>query len=192
MRSPAPARPAVARAALAVLLLSIYGTLGVIRPFANRLRDAGLMRPTVLAVFVLAGLGLAAWVLRDARLRSARALSALAGVAALYAAVVLPMESPEEKLHFVEYGLVALLAEASLPAAWGRPRRLLAAALFVLAAGWVDEGIQALLPERYYDLRDVGFNALAGVMALFAQGLVRWVAASAGAPPAASPAPRTP
>jgi hypothetical protein len=40
--------------------------------------------------------------------------------------------------------------------------------LFVAAAGWIDEGIQALLPSRYYDLRDVAFNAAAGLMALAA------------------------
>ncbi|MCK5438817.1 MAG: hypothetical protein KAI97_02685 [Gemmatimonadetes bacterium] len=33
---------------------------------------------------------------------------------------------------------------------------------------WLDEGIQALLPSRVYDLRDVGVNALAGLMAIAA------------------------
>ena len=32
--------------------------------------------------------------------------------------------------------------------------------------GWLDEGIQWLLPNRVYDIRDVGFNALAAVMAV--------------------------
>ena len=34
--------------------------------------------------------------------------------------------------------------------------------------GWLDEGIQALLPNRVYDIRDVAFNALAGLMAIAA------------------------
>lgn len=34
--------------------------------------------------------------------------------------------------------------------------------------GWCDEGIQAILPGRVYDLRDVGINALAGFMAVTA------------------------
>ena len=47
-----------------------------------------------------------------------------------------------------------------------RAKRFIACALFVAAAGWIDEGIQALLPSRFYDLRDVAFNAAAGLMAL--------------------------
>jgi hypothetical protein len=39
----------------------------------------------------------------------------------------------------------------------------------VLAAGWIDELIQGLLPTRYYDLRDVAFNAAAGLLALLAR-----------------------
>ncbi len=38
--------------------------------------------------------------------------------------------------------------------------------------GWIDEGIQSLLPNRAYDLRDVGFNALAGLMAIVASLLL--------------------
>ena len=33
---------------------------------------------------------------------------------------------------------------------------------------WLDEGIQASLPNRVYDVRDVGFNALAGLVAIAA------------------------
>jgi VanZ family protein len=108
-------------------------------------------------------------------LRRPRTLLALSAVAAVYGLVIWPMESPEEKLHFLEYGVVALLASAGSPVAWSRSRRFIGAALFTLAAGWLDEGIQALLPTRYYDLRDVGFNALAGVMALAALEVVRFV-----------------
>jgi VanZ family protein len=40
--------------------------------------------------------------------------------------------------------------------------------------GWIDEGIQALLPSRVYDLRDVGVNALAGLMAIIATLALTW------------------
>ena len=38
--------------------------------------------------------------------------------------------------------------------------------------GWLDEGIQAFLPNRYYDLRDVAFNAAAGVLSLISLMLI--------------------
>jgi hypothetical protein len=61
----------------------------------------------------------------------------------------------------------------------GRLRPLapaLAAVLATTAAGWLDEGIQAVLPNRYYDHRDVVFNgaaAAAAVAALAARGWAR-------------------
>ena len=45
------------------------------------------------------------------------------------------------------------------------------AALAILVTallGWFDEGIQALLPNRVYDVRDIGFNTLAGLLAVAA------------------------
>jgi VanZ family protein len=40
--------------------------------------------------------------------------------------------------------------------------------------GWLDEGIQALLPNRFYDIQDVGFNALAALMAIVASLALEW------------------
>lgn len=155
-----------ARIALATLLLGIYSTLAVARRITNAIRDAGLLRASVATAFALAGLALVIFVVRNPALRRPRTVGFLLGAAALYAAVIWPMESPEEKLHFIEYGAVGVLAFLSMPERLVLPRRFGAAAVFTVAAGWLDEGIQALLPSRYYDLRDVGFNALAGLMAL--------------------------
>ncbi|MEE8366969.1 MAG: hypothetical protein V3S30_01495, partial [Thermoanaerobaculia bacterium] len=44
----------------------------------------------------------------------------------------------------------------------------LAAIGFNALLGWVDEGIQAMIPDRHYDLRDVMMNTLAGTIAVFA------------------------
>jgi len=150
------------RLALAVCLLAIYSTLGVVRPVANYLRDSGWMRITVAVCFVSAGAFMLWVIFRDPRRRTWRVARMLLSYAVIYAAVIYPMKSPEEKIHFIEYGVVGLLAYESF-------RRYWSALLFVIAAGWADEGIQALLPSRYYDLRDVAFNALAGALALAAR-----------------------
>jgi hypothetical protein len=162
-----------ARLALPALLLVIYSTLSVARRVTEVVREANLLRASVSLAFagaVATGLLL---VFRDPGRRTGRVVAALALVLAAYAAVVWPMQSPEEKLHFLEYGAVAVLAFWAGPVSLSERQRLGFAALFALAAGWVDEGIQALLPNRYYDLRDVGFNALAGVMALASLALLR-------------------
>lgn len=167
----------LARVTLPVYLLAIYSTLGSIRTVSNALRDAGLLRLTVAIVFGVAALLAVAVLLRHPAARTLRTGAAIGLVALVYAAVTLPMSSPEEKLHFVQYGVVGLLAFFAAPAGWPAWARYLGAALFTLAAGWVDEGIQAVLPERYYDLRDVGFNAAAGAMALASFALFRFITA---------------
>lgn len=177
----------VARAVIPIYLGGIYATLGVMRQITETLREAGLLRISVSVAFVLAAVGAMVLIARDPPSRSRGVLGALAGCVAIYAAVIWPMESPEEKLHFIQYGLLALLADRAAPMRWSPWARFIGSALFVAAAGWVDELIQGLLPNRYYDLRDVGFNAAAGLLALGSLALVRFararaLASSAGVP----------
>lgn len=151
----------MARITLAIYLLAIWSTLGAVRTVTNALRDRGVLRVSVGGAFVLAA-AIALWLIfRERERRTVRMVVSLVAVAAAYALVIWPMGSPEEKIHFIQYGIVALLAYAAIG-------RYVASGLFVLAAGWIDEGIQGLLPSRYYDLRDVAFNAAAGVLALLA------------------------
>jgi hypothetical protein len=169
-----------ARVVLPLYLGSIYATLGVMRVLTDALRSAGLLRFSVAVAFALVSGIIGGLIARDPQGRSWRVLGALAGCAAVYTAVIWPMESPEEKLHFIEYGLLALLADRAAPARWSARGRFIGAALFVISAGWVDELIQGLLPSRHYDLRDVGFNAVAGFLALGSLTLVRWARTRAG------------
>lgn len=166
-----------ARIALALLLLTIYSTLAVIRRVTNALRDAGQLKNVVGLAFGLAALAVIILLIRTPALRKPKTLFLVAASAALYALVIWPMDSPEEKLHFIEYGTVGVLWFLSLPLQWSTRRRYLTAALATVASGWLDEGIQALIPSRYYDLRDVGFNALAGLMALTLFTVARALAA---------------
>jgi hypothetical protein len=154
------------RIALAVYLATIYATLGVMKTITIYLRERGVLRLTVASLFASAALVTAVVLFRDPLNRTRRVVTTLLIAACVYLAAIYPMSSPEEKVHFIEYGVVALLAQASAPAAWTLRRKRAAAALFVLVAGWIDEGIQAVLPNRFYDLRDVLFNTFAGLMAL--------------------------
>lgn len=159
--------------ALPLYLLAIYATLGVVRDVTNALREAELLRVTVAALFGAAAICVLAVIALSKPLRSPRVLAVVLVAAGAYAAVIWPMESIEEKVHFLEYGLVALLAHEAAPDRLKGVVRFVSVALFVVAAGWLDEGIQALLPSRHYDLRDVGFNAAAGFMALATLALIR-------------------
>jgi VanZ family protein len=177
-----------ARIALSLYLALIYSTLGVVRSVSNFLRDRGVLRFTVFAAFMLAACALVVLVFHDRRNRSWRVIVALAIAFITYAALVVPMQMPEEKIHFIEYGVVAMLARLSTPERWSEGRRFAVSFLFVVAAGWMDEIIQGILPNRVYDLRDVGFNAAAGLIALILIASIRAITRSRRDVPLPSPA----
>lgn len=167
----------------------IYSTLYIARPVADVLRDRNLLRLAVTLVFV-AVTGWIAWYL--AVTRPGKRVWVTAGlIGAFYFGLlsVVPM-LPEECLHFLEYGVVAILIYLALSERRIRtaessektPTGLASLSPFLLAVvatgvlGWIDEGIQAFVPNRYYDLRDVAFNATAGVLSLLSLKLIAWAA----------------
>lgn len=186
-----------------VLVVVTWATLYWARFVSDWFRARGWLTAVLVGIFVAAALAvLAAYAVGSARARSwprPAEIVVLALFAALYAAAVLPlMGRPEEALHFVQYGAVGGFAYAALAerrrrlaaegtAGWLAPPAAPAVAAFLAtaAAGWIDEGIQHLLPNRYYDLRDVAFNAAAGALAIAALSALRW--ARRGRPPAAAP-----
>lgn len=94
--------------------------------------------------------------------------------AAFVAAMACMTSVTVERIHFFEYGLLAFLC---FDAAGRRRRkgfrRFLHAGAAAVAVGFLDEAIQGLLPNRYYDSRDLLLNltasglVLLGVLALF-------------------------
>jgi hypothetical protein len=156
----------VARWLVVAWVSLIYSTLSVARVASNWLRDHGVLRYTVGGIFGGALLVLLGGLLRQARFRSWRLAPALVLIAALGGLVAWPSDTPEERLHLVEYGGLALLWHLALPSRWVGWRRGALALLATLACGWCDELIQALLPTRHYDLHDVLLNAASGAWAL--------------------------
>lgn len=70
---------------------------------------------------------------------------------------------PEERIHLIQFGLLGLLACPSLKTGCGRGiLRLWKPLLFVILIGAADEFIQWFLPDRFFDLRDILFNAIGG------------------------------
>ena len=160
--------------AVGLLLAALYPMQFVL----DALRARNLLRLTIAALFLFCVLAVTAVLVRKRAPLLAWFVVALAG--GLYAAIALAMEVPQERLHLVEYGALALLLRAALAASaacrpWGR--RISSLDVWALGTatvvGWLDEGVQGLLPNRMYDLRDVAFNALAAALALGAAAAVR-------------------
>ena len=157
-------------------LLFIYATLGVVRPVAEQLRSAGFLRPTVTLLFVVFSLMALSW--RYATTGRNRMLLRVVLITSLLLIALFMPGLPEERLHFVTYGLLGWLICWSVEAMeenenslWSRTGWLLPC-LLVWLAGGIDELIQWWLPVRVFDIRDIIFNGVAGMLgiATFATG----------------------
>jgi len=74
--------------------------------------------------------------------------------------------NPGEKIHMLQYGIVGWLLHRSLSIhlSTTRPALYLVAGMTVLVVGAVDEGIQHVLPNRYFTVHDVFINGLSGMV----------------------------
>ncbi len=152
-----------------LLVATIYSTLGL----ASRL--AGSIEQGIFDALFVVGFGLAVtaiavigWRYRPGGAEIGVALA----VVAAYLMVLARIGTPAERTHLFEYSLVAVLIHQALEERRSHGRRVpvpgVMAVLLTVCLGWIDEAIQLVLPGRVYDLRDVGFNALAAVLAVAA------------------------
>ena len=160
--------------AVSLLLAALYPFQLVL----DALRARNLLRLSIAGLFLV---GAVPVVYSLARRRAPlRAWIVLAAAGAVYLVLAVAMEVPQERLHLVEYGALAILLRAAFAeSAAVRPRGAhsanvdLRSLLAATAIGWLDEALQGILPNRMDDLRDVGFNALAAAVALGAAAALR-------------------
>lgn len=163
--------------ALAIVLVGIYATLGqtpaivaalgidIIESVEANLVFALLVLLVVIPIFFV-----------DKRLARVEIAVGI-GIITVYLLAWLRLGSWEERTHLFEYALVAALVHEALLERRDNGRRAPAPALLALlisiGLGWLDEGIQSLLPNRVFELIDVAFNSIAATMIIGA----RWIVA---------------
>ena len=162
---------------LLAVLIAIYSTLGLAGILVDFLRDRGMLDDfyVTAALLILVIILTQGLTIRPGVVDIAVGL----GVAVSFFMIVVRMGIPlEERTHLIEYGVVAVLVYQALTERQRSGRKV--PALPVLAVvvtallGLLDEGIQFFLPNRVFDIRDVGFNALAGVIAVGASLALAW------------------
>lgn len=86
----------------------------------------------------------------------------------LTGAILKSMYYPAEKIHFAEYGLLGVACYHALKIDMDRLQWKLYAvgSLFCIAVGAIDEVIQLILPNRYFDWRDLVVNGASGAIVL--------------------------
>lgn len=151
--------------------LVIYLTVPLVRGFQQFIyRTVG---KCAFGYFVLAavagGVVWSVFYLRQERLGVGNHLR-IVGVAGLYAYFTFKLWNvPEEAVHFVEYGVLSYFVYKALLHHVRDITIYFSAAFVVLFLGTIDEIIQWVVPDRYWDFRDVVLNGLSG--ALFQLGV---------------------
>lgn len=159
------------------VVVAIYSTLGLAEKLARILRNRNLIDGFFVFSFILV---LATIVTQGLKSRPRGAEFGVGlGVAAAYLMVFVRMAIPvEERTHLIEYGVVAVFIYEALKERVSHGRRVPVPALLTILVtsliGTIDECIQAFLPNRVFDLRDILFNVLAGVMAVTASVALSW------------------
>lgn len=96
--------------------------------------------------FIIIGLYTASII----RIRDIRLIGLLAVIAiAIFKLIPLPVE----RIHFIEYGVLGWLSY------WAFGRK---AFVYVITIGIIDELIQGVLPNRFFDMRDILMNIVGG------------------------------
>lgn len=177
-RSLATLSPAKRWAVTTAYLFLLYGTLPYTKDVVLSLKELHLFPGFVTALY-LAIAALVLWLMLFLyKIRDVAAYLLMTCLAVILAYFVLGLEVPEERVHFVQYGLLAVSVCYSLRPRVSGPKLYLLTFAVTSFGGIVDEFLQKFIPGRYFDPRDIGFNVTAaaigaGFCAVFRTFLVR-------------------
>jgi len=143
----------------------IYASLPFTRTPLRMLRRAAgetALNAGVNIFLVAAFFGIFFFVLKGKhRFRQAFVFLAVSFIFALF---IKRLNLPEERIHFLEYGLCGVLYMNAFESGetLSPGRKIFWAFAAAALAGIIDELIQKILPSRVFDLRDILFNVVAG------------------------------
>ncbi len=152
-------------------VLFIYSTLSIVPAPLRFLRMHNMLRVTLGVVYTASFIALFSKLAAEVPKQWWR-FAVLAGIFLLYPVIARATSSPEEQVHFLEYGLVGVLFARAL--AGDRPHTwkiYLGALVIGSIVGWIDELLQGLVPNRHYDIRDIWFNVVSVTLGLTLRSL---------------------
>ncbi len=85
-------------------------------------------------------------------------------ICCLYGFALYIVDVPEEKIHFIEYGVLSALIYLALTHDINNRSIYFLSSLIVFVFGAIDEVIQWVLPNRIFDIRDIVMDGTAGIL----------------------------
>ena len=156
-----------------IWLAIIYATLPIARPISEFLKKVIPFGFSVNILLIVVFLSVFGFSIRKVKIKLFSTYLVLALIAIIGIMFINKIEIPEERIHFIQYGFLAFLIHRALILDTKNARAYFIAFILTAVLGWLDEGIQYLLPDRYYDTRDVVFNALGGILGLVVTFILR-------------------
>lgn len=147
-------------------VLLIYSTLYIVRPVTNYLKEVTPFSLTVNAFLIIVLVGLIINLCRSIKIRKLLSYVLLCFTFFIYGFLILILERPEERIHLFQYGVLAFLIYRALRIDLTMLISLILGFVLTSLLGWGDEGIQNLLPNRYYETKDVMLNCVSGALGL--------------------------
>jgi hypothetical protein len=170
-----PERLHTADIAAATWVALIYSTIPVVRVFQEwfvaRWDKSVIGYAVVVVLLVAAGFALH-HIRRGTRRPSVAAVTCLLAVAAGYLWWTSRLwQRPEEAVHLLEYGVLGILLHRALRVRVTDATVFVSAAILGALVGTVDEIIQWITPDRYWDFRDILINGGSCALSLVAMSL---------------------
>ena len=154
-------------------LLLIYATIPLGRPIADFLKERIPFNKCVNAAYILVVSGVFIFLLRKFRVKKISTYFLLSILLGIYMYFVAHIRIPIEKIHFIEYGFLSFLIFRALKVDMPAYVAYIAALVLTGAFGWIEEGLQSLIPGRYYDHRDIIFNSIGGLLGILVVYCIR-------------------
>ena len=145
----------------------IYSTLYIVRPICEFLKQAASFSLLVKGGVGLLLVGLMAVLFKRIGAFRVSSCFLLAVALGLYVLAISLLPTPEESLHLVEYGILSFFVYWAFILDFKNWQAYLGAFVLTSLLGWGDEGIQYLLPNRYYQTKDVLLNSVSAALGLF-------------------------
>ena len=158
------------RAWLAVCIwaLVIFLTIPLARPIINAVSeglDRAVFMYLVLSIIAIVFVLSLVYLFRNRLFAPARLIWLFLPASVFVAYTIhLSAKSPEEAIHFVQYGVLGLLVFRALSIARPCIITYFSAAVICGIIGTVDEVIQWLVPGRYWGFRDIWLNFFSGAL----------------------------
>lgn len=150
----------------AVWTIFIYATLGIVRPICEFLRQWGALNFLVSGAIIVTIIAAVWLALLRRPPRQKRVYLFLILILAAYAGLMVYLRIPEERVHLLQYGMLAFLIYRAAKLDVADIRAYGVSLSLTSLLGWIDECLQHITPGRFFDWKDVLLNAVSAALAL--------------------------